>query len=311
MGDAKNESVVGVKTFFVVPDLSSFPEEFLKSFFLKGYETYFLDDDPYCPLDAKIHVLFSTFPQLILFFNIDRPIRGIDWPVFIAGLQRRYGDRAMIGVTYHKRNNQEEVRRLEKLYLYTIGIVCGCIPMEYQKTKNLFLFLNVLAANQANGQRKYLRVVCDDTYKANMDYRGASHRCTLRDLSISHFSCVFIGKAPDITLNEKVKGIQMNLRGIILQVDGVLCLKRVIKEDMINVFVFRASDGKEGLNQDHLVKVNDLIFHSLNTRINELLRREYGTVRSELLKKRQEKPVLSPAGAPESAEGEAELESVE
>ena len=43
----------------------------------------------------------------------------------------------MIGVMYQKRNNQEEIRKLEWLYLYTIGIICGCIPMEFQKSKKL------------------------------------------------------------------------------------------------------------------------------------------------------------------------------
>ncbi len=309
-----NETIVGVKTFFVVPELSTFPEEFLKSFFLRGYETYILDDDPYCPLETKIEVLFAVFPQLILFFNIDRPIKGIDWPVFIAGLQRRYGERAMIGVMYQKRNNLEEVRKLERLYLYTIGIVCGCIPMEYQKAKNLYLFMNVLAANQASGQRKYLRAICDDTYKANMDYKGESRRCTLRDLSLSHFSCVFMSPVPDINVNERIKGIQMNLRGIILKVDGVLCLKRVLKTDMINVFVFRAEDGKEGLNQEHLRKINELVFHNLNGKIQELLRKEFDAVRGQALKKRRE---LTSAwfDPPQPVRGagyeEAELEAVD
>ena len=312
MIESTNETIVGIKTFFVVPELSTFPEEFLKSYFMRGYETYFLDDDPYCPLEMKIHVLFSIFPQLILFFNIDRPIRGVDWPVFIAGIQRKYGDRAMIGVMYHKRNNPEEVRKLEHLYLYTIGIVCGCIAVSYQKSKNLNLVMNVLAANQANGQRKYLRAICDDTYKANMDYHGASYRCTLRDISISHFSCVFVGKAPEIALMERVSGIQMNLRGIILQVDGVLCLKRVMKQDMINVFVFRAEDGREGLNQEHLRKVNDLIFHSLSTKINDLLRKEYDAVRGQLVKNRKTKGATEPAPPAETLDDpEEELEGID
>jgi hypothetical protein len=89
---AKRESTDGVKIFFVVPELSTFPEEFLKSFFLMGYEPYFLDDDPYCPLEAKIHAPFTLFTQLILFFNIDRPIRGIILHVDgVLSLQRVVG----------------------------------------------------------------------------------------------------------------------------------------------------------------------------------------------------------------------------
>jgi hypothetical protein len=83
------------------------------------------------------------------------------------------------------------MRRLERLYLYDIGIVCGCIPLEYQKSKNLNLFLNVLLANQAQGQRKHLRALCDSGFRMNMLYGGRLHMGALRDISVSHFSCVF------------------------------------------------------------------------------------------------------------------------
>lgn len=279
MSDDVKESVLGIKTFFVVPDLSLFPEEFLKSFFLKGYETYFIHDDPYCSLETKIHTLYSIFPQLILFFNIDRPVQGIDWPVFIGKLQEQYGDRAMIGVMYQKRNNQEEIRKLEWLYLYSIGIICGCIPMEYQKSKNLYRFLNVLCANQANGQRRFLRAMCSDSFKANFAYRGKEYRSVLRDISISHFSCTFIGDIPEIPLHEKVREIQMNLRGILINIDAVLCLKRVLGADMIHVFVFRTNDDREGMNPDHLIKVNGIVHASITGRIMSILKDAFDEAR--------------------------------
>lgn len=272
MSDDIKESVLGIKTFFIVPDLSLFPEEFLKSFFLKGYETYFIHDDPYCSLEQKIHTLFSVFPQVILFFNIDRPVQGIDWPVFIGKLQEQYGERAMIGVMYQKRNNPEEVRKMEWLYLYSIGIICGCIPMEYQKSKNLYRFINVLCANQANGQRRFLRAMCGDSFKANLSFRGKHFRCALRDISISHFSCTFVGEVPEIPLHEKIREIQMNLRGILIKVDAVLCLKRVLAQDMIHVFVFRTNDDHEGLNPDHLIKVNGIVHASITGRIMTILK---------------------------------------
>ncbi len=271
----------GLKTFFVVPDHSLFPEEFLKSFYMRGYETYFLEDDPYCSLETKISRLFTIFPQLILFFNVDRPIQGIEWPVFIGALQREYGSRAMIGVMYHKRTNPEETRKMERLYLYTIGIICGCISLEYQKAKNLYLFLNVLAANQANGQRKYLRAMCDETYKATIQYGGVSHRVELRDLSVSHFSCVFSGGMPEIPLHEKLHEIQMSLHGAIIRVDGVLCLKRMLENSVIHVFVFRSRDDRDGLDPEHLVRVNEIIANDFTARMQTLLRGEFASARGK------------------------------
>mgnify|MGYP001768648112 CR=1 FL=1 len=313
--DDKTEAIQGIKTFFVVPELSLFPEEFLKSFFLKGYEAYFLDDDPYCPLEAKIHAMFSIFPQLILFFNIDRPIRGIDWPVFIASLQKEYGDRAMIGVMYHKLNDLEETRRLEKLYLYDIGIICGCVAVEYQRTKNLYLFLNVLAANQANGQRKSLRAVCDKTYKATIPLDRGMLSCVLRDVSVSHFSCTFPEGDPSIPLHEKLVNIQMNLRGVLIKVNAVLCLKRVLGEELIHVFVFRTNDDREGLELDHMSKINEMVFNSLNERITDLLRIEFMEIRSSLSRKNREAgPSIIPFIPPKAAEkkrGRASLPEAE
>lgn len=281
MPECLPEAVQGLKTFFVVPDRSLFPEEFLRSFYLRGYETYFLEDDPYCSLETKISRLFSLFPQLILFFNIDRPIQGIEWPVFIGALQREYGNRAMIGVMFHKRTNHEETKRLERLYLYTIGIICGCISLEYQKSKNLYLFLNVLAANQANGQRKYLRAMCDESYKATLAFEGVTHRVALRDLSVSHFSCVFPGAAPEIPLHEKLYEIQLSLHGAIIRVDGVLCLKRILEDAVIHVFVFRSREDREGLDPEHLVRVNDIIANEFISRMQELLRAEFASARGK------------------------------
>ena len=59
--------VKGVKTFFIVPDVTIFPETHLKSFFMRGYETYFLHAEPEKDLEAQIHALFSLFPEVILF----------------------------------------------------------------------------------------------------------------------------------------------------------------------------------------------------------------------------------------------------
>jgi hypothetical protein len=288
---ADRELCSGKKTFFVVPEVSLFPEEYTKSFFLKGFESYFLDDDPYCSMELKIHVLFSLFPEVILFFNIEKNVHGIEWPSFIRTLQNQYGSRATIGVMYRKKNNLEETRKIERLYLYDIGIVGGCIPIEYQKTKNLYLFLNVLIANQANGQRKNLRAVCNSSYKMNFSRFGHSYQCEIRDISLSHFSCVFLGDVPEIPLHEKINDIQMNLRGILMKVNAVCCLKRSVENDVIHVFVFRTDDDHEGLNPDHMLRVNEIIFNTFYSAMSEKLKTEFDAARSRWSKECREKAV--------------------
>ncbi len=287
MNDIQIDAKLGVKTFFVLPELSLIPEEYLKCFFMKGFETYFLEDDPYYTLEVKIHSLFSLFPEVILFFNIDREVHDIDWPLFIGALQNKYQERAKIGVLYRKRNNVEEIKKLERLYLYDIGIVCGCIPIEYQKAKNLFLILNVLIANQANGQRKFLRAICDETCKLNFMFHGTKYQGYIRDISISHFSCVFTGDSPALFVNEKISDIQLSLKGSILKIDGICGLKRVMGNEQIHIFVFRNENAKDGLNPEQLLKINSFIFSLFLQSVNALLKIEYGTIEAVLGKKKE------------------------
>ncbi len=285
----------GIKTFFVVPELSVFPEECLKTFCLHGYEAYYLHDDPYCPLVSKIHLIISAFAETILFFNIDRRIQGIDWAAFIRKLQYTYRDKVRIGVTFQKLNNPEETRRLERLYLYDIGITCGCIPIEYQKGKNLPLFLSVLAANKANGQRKHLRAVCSDAFRMNLGFKGRSFACAIRDISLSHFSCVFQGEEPEIPVMEKIQDIQMNLRGTRCTVNAVLCLKREIGGDRIHVFVFRTQDDRDGLDYEQQERVNAVVFNYFSGMVTEFLRKLFDAERIRVSQSRGHPAAAAPA----------------
>lgn len=292
----------GIKTFFVVPDLSIFPEECLKSFCLHGYEAYFIHDDPYCPLISKIHLLISAFSETILFFNIDRAVPGIEWTSFIRKVQRTYGARVRIGVMFQKLNSAEETRRLERLYLYDIGITCGCIPLEYQRNKNLPLFLSVLAANKANGQRKFLRAVCSDAFRISLGYKGRPYRSTIRDISLSHFSCAFPDSPPDIQLMEKVYDVQMNLRGTLCTVDAVLCLKRDTEQEPIHVFVFRNSQDRDGLDYEQQERVNTVVFNYFSNGVNEFLHKLFDAERLRV--------ALARGQAPSSGGEEQTLESL-
>jgi len=105
-----------------------------------------------------------------------------------------------------------------------------------------------------------------------MSYRGKDLCCTLKDISISHFSCVFDENDPELRLHEKLREIQMNLRGVLITVDAVLCLKRVMDDKTVHVFVFRTDEDREGLNTEPLNKVNEIIHASMTEKISLLLK---------------------------------------
>jgi hypothetical protein len=286
MAIEKKELVEGIKTFFVVPDLSIMPEDFLPNFFLKGFEAYYLLDDQYLDIRAKIRVLYELFPEMILFFNTDRKLGDLVWQSYIKELQEEYGERARIGVLYGVHIAAETRRRMERAYLYDIGINCGCIPIGYRKATNLSLLSGVLTANQANGRRKYLRAICGETCELNFMRDRVKVEGRILDISISHFSCEFYGVDPEIRMYEKASDIQLKLAGIICTVDAVLFTRRVIGASVVNVFVFRDSRGKDGLDSEMLSKVNGFIRERFDRGVGAIVRRGF---EEELARRRESK----------------------
>ncbi len=269
--ESRQDVVEGIKTFFVTPDLAIMPEDFLPSFFLKGFEAYYLLDDPYLDIPSKIDVLFALFPELILFFNIDRSVPGIEWPLYIAALKKRHGERAMIGVLHNSRKDERETKALEVTYLYKIGIFCGCIPLVTRRTQNLTLLMGVLAANQANGRRKYLRTICTASCSVNLERYGKRFTGAVKDVSINHFSCVFYLTDPEIHIYEGCSTIQLNLAGVICSVDAVVCKKRIVEGSLLYVFIFRNARERAGLSPETIPKINGFIHSQYSKSVMSLV----------------------------------------
>ena len=157
MSNIVDEIIKGRKTFFIAPDRTLFPQSYLEEYLTLGYECYFIDTDIFLPIEVKVDIILSVFKDSILFFNIDAPIQGNTWNHLIKGMQDKYPN-ALFGVLYAKRQSVSERQALERQYLYSIGIQCGCIQIEYQKKNNFQLIEQVLYANQAMGRRKNVRV---------------------------------------------------------------------------------------------------------------------------------------------------------
>jgi hypothetical protein len=286
MAIEKREVIEGIKTFFVVPDLSVMPEDFLPNFFLKGFEAYYLMDDQYLDIPSKVRILLSLFPELILFFNTDRKLANVDWPSFVRAIKDEFDDKARMGVLYGKHIGEETRHGIEKTYLYDIGITCGCIPIEFRKAGNLSLLLGVLTANQANGRRKYLRAICGETSEFNYIRDGERLEGRVLDISISHFSCAFSGPDPELSMYERATAIQLRLGGIICTVDAVLFTKRVYGESSVYVFVFKVYRGKEGLAPEMLAKINGFIHDRFDRGVSALVQEAF---EAEMAKRREAK----------------------
>lgn len=284
MNEETQEHIIeGRKTFFIVPDASLMPESYLEDFMARGYETYIIGDDRYCPLKAKVEVIIETFMDSILFFYIDMPIKGIKWDRYIRELQEKYAGRILIGVLYLKRQSEEEKKQLEKYYLFDVGIQCGCIGLEYQKMKNFALIDKVMYANQACGRRQNIRAICDTRSKVSMVTKHGQIKGSVLDVSMSHFSCVF-ERTLDIQMYEKVPKMLININGLHFVSDAILIMQRKKNGVLLNVFVFSNSMGQQGVESDLQPRLLERIYQMTSDKAKSLMRFKFEEARKNLRK---------------------------
>lgn len=282
MDDEQKEHIIeGRKTFFIVPDVTLLPETYLEDFMARGYETYIIGDDRYCPLKAKVEVIIETFTDSILFFYIDAQVKGVRWERYIKELQQKYAGRILIGVLYAKRQSDEEKKRLEKYYLFDVGIQCGCISLEYQKAKNFALIDKVMYANQACGRRKNIRAICDTRSKVSIVTKHGQIKGSVLDVSLSHFSCTFESTV-DIQLYEKVPKILININGLHFATDAILIMQRMKNGVMLYVFVFSNSLGQQGIEADMRPRLLEKIYQMTSDKAKSLMRYKFDEARKNL-----------------------------
>ncbi|MCK9169797.1 MAG: hypothetical protein M0P01_05230 [Treponema sp.] len=241
------EIIAARKTFFIMPDQTLFPENYLEEYLIHGYETYFIENDKACSIEKKVDIIRRVFQDSILFFNIDASVSGIEWPQFIAYLQKLYGDSILLGVVYAKRQTLEERLALEKYYLYDIGIKCGCVQLEYRKKTNFGIVEKTLYANQGMGRRKYVRALCDNNSGLTFLQNGKQYTGIIYDISLSHFSCTLSPDCP-VKEHEKLYNIQLNIKGLHIRADAGLYMKRRSSDGMLYIFTFINKQGENGLD---------------------------------------------------------------
>lgn len=279
--EQKEHIVEGRKTFFIVPDATLLPESYLEDYMARGYETYIIGDDRYCPLKAKIEVIIETFTDSILFFYIDSQINGINWKKYIRDLQSKYSGRILIGVLYAKRNSEEEKKQLEKYFLFDVGIQCGCIPLEYQKAKNFALIDKVMFANQACGRRKNIRAICDTRSSVSFVTKKGQVKGSILDVSMSHFSCVF-SSTIDVKIYEKINKVLLNINGLHFISDAILVMQRPKNGVELYIFIFSNSLGQQGLESDVQPRLLQKIYQLTSEKAKSLMRYKFDEARKHL-----------------------------
>lgn len=285
MGISVNDIVTGRKTFFILPDTSLMPESYLEDYFALGYECYYVAYDKRVNIQKKVKVITSLFKDLIIFFNIDYNLNlpDFNWDDFVYDYIHEYDNAGSVGILYTKRQTKEEKGRLERKYLYEMGVRCGCIQLEYQKVQNFELIGKILYANQAQGRRKTIRALCTSacTYTYTYGPYKDSVTGTLQDISLSHFTILVTGAGLEIKLYEKIADVHFNIRGFLFRSDAVLVMERPVNGDMLYVFAFVNSSGQNGLDERTRGLLVPALYKLLSVNCNAVLDQMYEKISQE------------------------------
>ena len=283
MGISVSDIVMGRKTFFILPDTSLMPTSYLEDYFALGYECYYIENDKRVKFQKKVDVILSLFKDLILFFNVDFTIPDFEWSEYIQNLVIEHKIQDSVGILYTKRATKEDKARIEKKYLYELGVRCGCTQLEYQKKQNFELIAKLLFANQAQGRRKTIRALCSAacTYSVTYGSHQISAAGVLQDISLSHFTILSPGSGLEIKLYEKLKDIHFNIRGFLFRSDAVLVMERPVNGDMLYVFAFINSNGTTGLETRTRSLLIPALYKLLSSNCTALLEQLYVKVDEE------------------------------
>jgi len=171
----------------------------------------------------------------LLFVNIDDELAEPEWEKYIRGLRESPETRDVhIGILSYN-----EDAALAGKYLMQIGVQAGYIRLKLGLEESTRIILATLAATEARGQRKHVRADCNGILNVSLNAKHGERtwRGELRDLSVAGMACLF-DTDPGLAPETRLGGIQLNLRGTLVMVDGTVKGSRQANSRKIYVVLF-------------------------------------------------------------------------
>jgi hypothetical protein len=215
-------SVLGKKVFFLYPP--PVLTEVIDILANQEFEVYLVRDH------ERLRRLAASFPDAILFANIDGVLEEAGWIAYIEGLRR---EAPAVGIGIVTLNDSAELRQK---YLMDIQVQCGFVVLNIGSAKTAEILTKTLEANEARGRRKFVRALCPPGVgQFAVDIGGATLRGGLTDLSSAGMAI-----EPDddtsLRVGTLLRDISLTIKGSRILVSGVVVAKR--------------SGGKEGRDVD-------------------------------------------------------------
>jgi hypothetical protein len=223
-----NTELLGKKIFFIHP--STFVQnDIIAELAQQEYEVYAARDE------TKLQKFLPSCPQSIVFASIDETLSANKWEDWIRSLMGNEATKNVaIGVLSN--TNNEDARRL---YLNSIKVSCGFIPVKMDTARVIKAMLDILKAANAKGRRKYIRADTrgETMTTINVPHNGAYMTGKIRDISVVGLSCVF-DQDPELQKNTLLPDIQIKLQSTLVKAEGIVFGSRMDGEGRVYVFVF-------------------------------------------------------------------------
>jgi hypothetical protein len=170
-----------------------------------------------------------------VFASIDETLSANKWEGWIRSIM---GNEATKGISIGvlSNTNNEDARRL---YLNSVKVSCGFIPVKMELAKVMKVMLDILKAAEAKGRRKYIRADTrgETLTTINVPHNGAYVTGEIRDISVVGLSCVFT-QDPELQKNTLLPDIQIKLQSSLLKAEAIAFGSRMDGEERVYVLVF-------------------------------------------------------------------------
>jgi hypothetical protein len=228
MADDNNTDILGKKIFFIHPSVYV-QNEIVAELVQQEHEVYVVKDE------TKLQKVLRNYPDSIVFASIDETLAAKKWETWIRSIM---ADSAITNVKIGVLSNTNDTES-RRLYLNTIKVPCGFIPVKTGTAKVIQAILEILKSVEAKGRRKFIRADTknETMTTVNIAHMGSFITGVIQDISVVGLSCIFAND-PEMEKNSLFPDIQIKLQSTLLKAEGIVFGSRLEGEAKIYVIVF-------------------------------------------------------------------------
>jgi hypothetical protein len=249
--------LLGKKIFFLYPPpvLTEVVDELAK----QEFEVYLSRDH------EKLRRAIASFPDSILFVNLDDGLDEAGWLAFVRGIG---AEAPAVGVGVITLNDDAQLR---EHYLMDMQVQCGFVILKIGAAKTAEILAKTLEANEARGRRKFVRAVCPPgTGLCVVGYEGATVRAELTDLSSAGMA-IRLGGGLSLKVGTVLHDMSLTVKGQRVLASGVVVARRSDQGQPGDVHVLMFDPGS--LDEARREKLKNSVFRINQAMMDAVLER--------------------------------------